>query len=181
MRPLRSQSTLDIDSCLHDIESIRQHYGIKRWIVGGHSWGADLALIYTLRYPEHCLGFLCISGGRFHNDREWHRLYEERKEQELLPDFPFPPNMDVNRQGNASWKQYIQRPALWKELAHLDKSGLFLYGEQDIRPRWPIEQVAALLPNAHFSLIVGADHHIWFSHAGELQQSLRDFVQSLSD
>ena len=37
-----------IATCLADLEAIRQHYGVVRWIVGGHSAGADLALAYAL-------------------------------------------------------------------------------------------------------------------------------------
>jgi proline iminopeptidase len=178
-----SNPPYDIDACLCDMESIRRHYSIDRWVIGGHSWGADLALIYTLRYPERAIGFICISGGRFHNDRDWHRLYSERKEQglEALPDFKYPPNLEVNRQGNLAWKEYIQRPSLWRELSELDRPGLMLYGEQDIRPSWPVEQVAALLPMARFSLIAGADHYLWFSHSDLMKGLLRDFVQSVSE
>jgi proline iminopeptidase len=171
-----------IETCLADLEAVRQHYGIERWIVGGHSAGADLALAYALAYPEQVLGFLCVSGGRIHNDREWHRIYSERRDQglEFLPAFDYPPNLEVNAQVNRSWKAYIQRPSLLNELAHLDRPALFLYGEQDIRPSWPIEQVAQLLPNASFQKIAGADHHIWVSHAEEMQGPLRDFVQQIA-
>jgi pimeloyl-ACP methyl ester carboxylesterase len=31
---------------------MRTHYGVERWIAGGHSAGADLALAYTLMYPD---------------------------------------------------------------------------------------------------------------------------------
>ena len=177
----RSEDTpsYDIDACLSDIESIRSYYGVGRWIVGGHSWGADLALMYSLQYPERVLGFFCLSGGRFHNDREWHRLYKERREIEPLPSFQYPPNMEVNRQGNASWKKYIQRPLLWKDLSRLNRPGLFLYGEQDIRPSWPVEQVAALLPNAEFHMIEGADHLLWTSHADQVKARVCDFIGRL--
>ncbi len=30
-----------------DLEDIREHFGHARWIVGGHSWGATLALRYA--------------------------------------------------------------------------------------------------------------------------------------
>src|SRR3954469_2707338 len=53
-----------VATCLADLEAIRQHYRIGRWIVGGHSAGADLALAYALTYPEYVLGFICIAGGR---------------------------------------------------------------------------------------------------------------------
>ncbi len=35
-----------------DIERIREHLGIKKWIVFGGSWGATLALIYAQTHPE---------------------------------------------------------------------------------------------------------------------------------
>jgi proline iminopeptidase len=167
-----------IETCLTDLEAVRQHYGIERWIVAGHSAGADLALAYTLAYPERVLSFICIAGGRIHNDREWHRIYSERRDQglEILPPFDYPPNLEVNAQVNRSWKEYIQRPSLLKEIAHLDRPALFLYGDQDIRPSWPMEQAAQLLPNASFEMIAGADHHIWVTHAEELRMALRRFV-----
>ena len=171
-----------IATCLADMEAIRLHYRIERWIVGGHSAGADLALAYALAYPERVLGFICISGGRIHNDREWHRIYSERRDQglEILPPFDYPPNLEVNAQVNRSWKEYIQRPSLLKDIAHLDRPALFLYGDQDIRPSWPVEQVALLLPNATLTLIAGADHHIWMNHAEELRVALRGFVRQIA-
>jgi proline iminopeptidase len=171
-----------VQTSLADLEAVRQHSGVERWIVGGHSAGADLALAYTLAYPERVLGFICIAGGRIHNDREWHRIYSERRDQglETLPAFDYPPNLEVNAQVNRSWKVYIQRPSLLNEIAHLDRPALFLYGDQDIRPSWPIEQVAQLLPNASFQMIAGADHHIWVTHAEELQAPLRHFVQHIA-
>jgi proline iminopeptidase len=104
----------DIETCLIDLENIRRHYQIDRWIIGGHSWGADLALIYALEHAQHVAGLFCVAGGRIHNDREWHNEYERRKEHEgeRLPEFDYPPNMEVNKQLNRSWKRYIQKPSL---------------------------------------------------------------------
>jgi pimeloyl-ACP methyl ester carboxylesterase len=53
---------------------------------------------------------------------------------------------------------------------------LFVYGDKDIRPSWPIEQVVNLMPNARFEFIEGAEHIIWFSHPNELESILRNFV-----
>ena len=169
----------DVDAMLVDIESVRVHYGVDRWIVAGHSFGADLGLIYALRYPERVIGVICLSGGRFHNDREWHRVYDERRSEEVLPEFAFPPNMEVCRQGNRSARVYLQRPTLWKELSLLKTRALFLYGDRDIRPSWCVEQVASVMPNACFVMIEGADHHIWTTHAGVLAGELTGFVRSL--
>ena len=69
-----------IEACLADLESIRKSYKIDRWIIGGHSWGADLALVYALEYTQHVSGLICIAGGRVHNDREWHSEYKRKKQ-----------------------------------------------------------------------------------------------------
>lgn len=176
-----ARPSYDLEDCLADLEAIRQSYGFEQWIVGGHSWGADLALGYALTYPQRVRGIICIAGGRIHNDREWHRIYKEKETEvgELLPEFLYPPNMEVNAQVGASWKRYIQRPTLLKELAQLTLPTLFVYGKQDIRPSWPEEQLAHLMPNASLEMLPDAPHVIWLTHAFELKSSLRRFLASL--
>jgi len=41
-----------------DIEKIREHFGIERWVVFGGSWGSTLALAYAQAYPERVLGLV---------------------------------------------------------------------------------------------------------------------------
>jgi proline iminopeptidase len=41
-----------------DIEAIREHLGIERWVVFGGSWGSTLALAYTQAHPERALGIV---------------------------------------------------------------------------------------------------------------------------
>ena len=41
-----------------DIERLREHLGIERWLVFGGSWGSTLALAYGIAHPERCLGFV---------------------------------------------------------------------------------------------------------------------------
>ena len=41
-----------------DIERLRGHLGIKRWLVFGGSWGSTLALAYGEAHPERCTGFI---------------------------------------------------------------------------------------------------------------------------
>ncbi len=37
-----------------DIETIREHLGIRKWQVFGGSWGSTLALAYAQKHPERC-------------------------------------------------------------------------------------------------------------------------------
>src|SRR5262249_1169746 len=48
-----------------DLEALRRHLGVERWLVFGGSWGSTLAIAYAEAHPERCLGlvlrgiFLC--------------------------------------------------------------------------------------------------------------------------
>lgn len=41
-----------------DIEALRSHLGIDRWLVFGGSWGSTLALAYAEAHPERCTGLI---------------------------------------------------------------------------------------------------------------------------
>lgn len=41
-----------------DIEKLREHLGIKSWVVFGGSWGSTLALAYAEFHPERCTGLI---------------------------------------------------------------------------------------------------------------------------
>jgi len=41
-----------------DIERLRSHLGIDRWVVFGGSWGSTLALAYAQTHPERCKGLI---------------------------------------------------------------------------------------------------------------------------
>src|SRR5213594_668020 len=46
---LRENTTWDL---VADIEKVREHLGIERWVVFGGSWGSTLALAYSETHPE---------------------------------------------------------------------------------------------------------------------------------
>lgn len=41
-----------------DIEALRKHLGIEKWLVFGGSWGSLLSILYGQQHPERCLGFV---------------------------------------------------------------------------------------------------------------------------
>jgi proline iminopeptidase len=63
--PLGETKDNDLAHLIADIERLRIHLGIQRWLVVGGSWGSTLALAYAEAFPERCLGlvlrgiFLC--------------------------------------------------------------------------------------------------------------------------
>jgi proline iminopeptidase len=52
---LRENTTWDL---VGDIEKIREHLGIDKWVVFGGSWGSTLSLAYGQTHPERCVGFI---------------------------------------------------------------------------------------------------------------------------
>ena len=54
-----------------DIERLREHLGIERWIVSGGSWGTTLALAYAQAYPM-CCSALVLRGVFLGNRDEMH-------------------------------------------------------------------------------------------------------------
>ena len=48
----------DTWSLVADIERLREHLGVERWLVFGGSWGSTLALAYAAKHPERCLGLV---------------------------------------------------------------------------------------------------------------------------
>ena len=41
-----------------DLELLRQHLGVRKWLLFGGSWGSTLALAYAEAHPERCLGLV---------------------------------------------------------------------------------------------------------------------------
>ena len=52
---LKENTTWDL---VDDIEKIRTHLNIEKWVVFGGSWGSTLSLIYAIKYPNRCKGLI---------------------------------------------------------------------------------------------------------------------------
>ncbi len=168
----------ELDVTLADVEAIRRHHGVERWVVVGHSAGADFALAYALRHPDRTLGVVGLAGGRLVNDRDWSRVYHERLAAGGEPGgVEFHADPEVNALGVRSWREFIQRPSLFREVADLDLPCVFIAAGDDIRPSWPTRQLAALLPRARYREIEGASHYPWLTHADALRRELHDALR----
>lgn len=49
---LASLATNTTPQLVADLEALRQHLGVERWLVWGVSWGTTLAIAYTLAHPD---------------------------------------------------------------------------------------------------------------------------------
>ena len=65
-RPHASGPRVDLSSnttahLVGDIEQLRAHLGVERWLVFGGSWGSTLALAYAERHPERVTEMVLVS------------------------------------------------------------------------------------------------------------------------
>ena len=63
-----------------------------------------------------------------------------------------------------SFTDWIHRPDLWRGLAGCEVPMHFIAAGDDIRPSWPLAQLAALVPRGEFSTVPGVPHDFWFTH-----------------
>ena len=72
-------SSIDMDHHLSDIEALRDHLGIDRWIVFGVSWGSVLGATYAERHPDRVIGVVlaAVSLGR-REDIDWLTVHAGR-------------------------------------------------------------------------------------------------------
>lgn len=70
--PATDLSANNTASLLADIERLREHLGVERWLVLGGSWGCTLALVYAEAHPERVseLVLFGVTAGR-HSENDW--------------------------------------------------------------------------------------------------------------
>lgn len=86
-RPYAETKQNNTQALLQDIEQIRCHLGIEKWLVTGGSWGSTLALLYAIEHPARVDGL--ILRGIFlarQQDYEWF-LEAHGGAAQLFPDY----------------------------------------------------------------------------------------------
>jgi len=122
--PSTDMSVNTTEHLLADMERLREHLGIERWLLFGGSWGSTLILAYAERHPER-VSAIVITGvtmcrrseidwlykgvGRFFPE-EWERfrvgVSEDERDGDLLPAYARlteSPDADVRTKATADW------------------------------------------------------------------------------
>jgi len=69
-----------------DIEKIRQHLAIDKWLVAGGSWGTTLALCYAIKHAKNVLGFI-LRGIFLATSAEYDWLYKKGGAERFFPEY----------------------------------------------------------------------------------------------
>jgi len=97
-----------LDALLEDMEHIRNHLAIDKWMLFGGSWGTTLSLIYSQTYPDNVLGMI-LRGVFLAREQEYKWLYEEGASR-IFPDQweLFTDHVD-GKKGNDLLKAYYEQ------------------------------------------------------------------------
>ena len=80
-KPLNHTKKNNTHLLIRDMETIRNHLKIDKWIVAGGSWGSSLALIYTIHYPSKVLAMLLRGIYDLSKDDVLDQVYPEEKDK----------------------------------------------------------------------------------------------------
>lgn len=68
-----------------DMEAIREHLNIERWLLLGGSWGSTLSLLYAQAHPERVMGMV-LRGVFLCREQDLHWFYQHGASQ-IFPDY----------------------------------------------------------------------------------------------
>jgi proline iminopeptidase len=145
-----------------DLEAIRASQAVEFWTVLGHSWGSDLGVYYALQHPESVTRVIGIAGCDVQKDRTWSEAYHALKHTE--PVIPIAWEPAVHAALSEAYLAWIHEPHLLRQLADSPIPMTFIAPALDIRPSWPLEQLAALVPKATFKRVSDVPHDLWTTH-----------------
>ena len=196
---LHGQALESIDECVEWLNKYIQGKGFKDVVLGGHSFGGAIALMYALRYPQELKGVIIIgSGARLRvnpvfltpceeaikgNPREWYQLVEEI--YRLTPE-------DYKRE--VVEKQKAIGPAvmlndflccdkfdLMDKVQEIKLPALIICGELDVMtPVKYANYLGAKLANSSVVIIPQATHLALAEKPEAVNKAIEDFVKGLS-
>jgi proline iminopeptidase len=172
---IRNNTTSEL---IEDLEKLRQHLGIKQWLIFGGSWGSTLAIAYGEAYPQSCLGFILrgiwlmtdkeiewfFYGAHNHFPEAWHKFatfIPESERGDLL-------------------KAYHQRVTDPDPVIHMPAARVFTRYEEEISYLLPSSIPKEGSTSDSTSLSMGRiETHYMYNHA-MLGQRLLDNITKIS-
>lgn len=136
----------------------------------GHSWGADLALAYGLGHAPVISSIVSFAGTGTQNDRDWHASYQTHRHEEPHGHYAHSP--EVQDRLLHDWRRFIKSPDLLARLVTLQVPVSFLHAGNDIRPGWPAQQLANLVPCGRYVELPDAPHEAWLTHQASPVETL---------
>ncbi|GAB3826158.1 alpha/beta fold hydrolase [Dactylosporangium cerinum] len=178
-----------LDRAVDDLDTVLIGHADEKATLLGHSWGAHLALEYTLRHPDRVRRLVYVAGTGIDDEDTWKPAFRERVRgvpggwdraavvRQWTAEFPdreraaahaeamATPWFDINRESNTTLNTEVARRLRETDVAALCRElrvpVLIIDGSEDLRPRWAVDSLAAALPDVRRVTFDGASHLPW--------------------
>lgn len=177
-RPHAELSNNSTQKLVADIDVIRTHLGIEKWVLFGGSWGSTLSLVYAQTYPERVLGlilrgvFLCRP-----QDLQW--FYQDGASRifpDYWADFVQPIPADERHDVIAAYHRYLTGD---NEIQQMSAAKAWALWEGRCATLRPSQEVVDSFTEPHRALSLACiEAHYFVNHAFlEKDQILRNAAQ----
>lgn len=112
-----------------------------------------------MEHPKSVVAVVGIAGRGPQRDATWSICYDAGRTSEPRVDIDWVP--EVHALLGASFTEWIHQPELWRRIADCSVPLQFIAAGDDIRPSWPLQQLAALVPQGSFVTVPGVPHDFW--------------------
>lgn len=131
------------DDLIEDVERLREHLGIDRWLVSGGSWGSGLALAYAERHPDRVtemvlwgvtaarreeFDWLFGGGVGIFFPEQWSRLRAavppDKQDQDVVDAYAellFDPDPEIRRRAAFEWCLWESATPSWPPTSGFDE------------------------------------------------------------
>lgn len=148
-----------------DIEAIREHLKISKWVLFGGSWGSTLALVYAQTHPDRVLGMI-LRGIFLCRDQDLHWFYQAGADR-LFPDYwqdflqPIPENEHDNLLA-----AYYKRLTGENELAKMAAAKAWSVWEGRCATLRPNPDIVHMFSDPHMAVsLARIEAHYFMNHA----------------
>lgn len=115
--PKYDSTTINMDVYVQDIEALRKHLKIKKFILIGNSWGSMLSFLYAANYLNNTAAVISLGSGPITN--EYANVFDDNFRMRLLPH---------EKEIRDIWREKLKDSSLFlKANFERDKAGLPAY------------------------------------------------------
>jgi pimeloyl-ACP methyl ester carboxylesterase len=178
------------DASIEDMVAILDDAGADRAVVGGHSLGGYLSLLFALEHPERTDGLVLIGTGpgfrKAEGREKWNQMcerYAESLTKHGLAGLPGSAELTADVHRDATGLILAARGILSQHdsrvidsLVDIDVPALVIVGRDDSVFMPGSAYLADKLPNAELVVIPGAGHAPNVTHPAEFDTPLRSFL-----
>lgn len=165
---------------VEDIEAIREHLAISKWLVCGGSWGTTLALAYGIQHAEAIHGFI-LRGIFLARESEYDWLYGDKGAARIFPKYYrdflqlLPP-----QSAQKPLLGYQQLLSSYNELQRVAASRAWYQWEARLSSMEHSEDVLSRIDDLHQALCMATVSNHYFINQCFLSQPLLEQIHLIS-